>query len=111
MRKQTKCFTLTRKDFDVHFYVGSGNGGQKKQKTSSACRIVHRASGAEGKSQDSRKQSENQALAFKRMTETKEFKVWMKIQQDIILGNIKYEEADANGIFHDAPLKAGETYE
>lgn len=108
MSKKERCFTLTAKDFEVHYYVGSGNGGQKRQKTSSACRIVHPPSGAVGVSQDSRKQSENKELAFKRMVASKEFQSWMKLQKDIIYGHVRYEEADANGVFHEKPLKAGQ---
>lgn len=106
-KKKQKIFSLTEKDFEWHFFRGSGNGGQKKQKTSSACRVIHRASGAVGVSQDSRKQHENKELAFKRMTQSKEFQSWMALQREIILGNIKYEEADENGNFYEKPLEPG----
>ncbi len=108
MRERRKFLTIMPKDLEVHYYVGSGNGGQKKQKTSSACRIVHKASGAEGKSQDSRKQGENRKLALERLSKSKEFQVWLKIQMDIADGKVKYEEADANGVFHTVDLKPGE---
>lgn len=73
-------FSLTQKDFRFDFYVGSGDGGQKKQKTSSACRCTHEASGAVGKSQDSRKQSENKKAAFKRCVDTPAFQNWLKVE-------------------------------
>jgi len=73
MSKKELLFSITRKDFDIQYYRGSGDGGQKKQKTSSACRIVHRASGATGTSQDDRSQTRNTKLAFQRCIESKTF--------------------------------------
>ena len=79
MRKE-KLFSVTLKDCDVQPYKGSGAGGQKRNKTSSAVRIVHRDSGAAGQCENYREQSKNKAEAFKRMTQTKEFQNWMRIE-------------------------------
>jgi len=73
-------FSITRKDFDIQYFRGSGKGGQKKQKTSSACRIVHRASGAVGTSQDDRSQSKNTKIAFNRLVESEKFKNWLRLE-------------------------------
>jgi protein subunit release factor B len=75
-----KLFSVTLKDCDVQFYKGSGAGGQKRNKTSSAVRIVHRASGAVGACESHREQSKNKAEAFKRMSQTDKFKRWMHIE-------------------------------
>jgi protein subunit release factor B len=75
-----KLFSVTASDCDFKPYRGSGSGGQKKNKTESAMRCVHRASGAVGESEDSRKQSENKKIAFKRMSETPEFKKWLDLE-------------------------------
>jgi hypothetical protein len=40
---------------------------------------VHRASGAVGRSVESRSQHKNKATAFRRMAETKEFRAWHKM--------------------------------
>ena len=61
-------------------YRGSGAGGQKRNKTSSAIRLVHRASGAVGQCENFREQSKNKAEAFKRMSQTKEFQNWMRVE-------------------------------
>lgn len=34
-------FSLTKKDFKIEYYRGSGKGGQKRNKTDSCCRITH----------------------------------------------------------------------
>ena len=79
-KKKEKLFTVTLKDCDVQPYRGSGAGGQKRNKTSSAIRLVHRDSGAVGQCENFREQHKNKAEAFKRMSQTKEFKTWIRIE-------------------------------
>jgi len=69
-------FSLTKKDFDVQYYRASGPGGQKVNKTSSACRIRHPASGAAATCQEHRSQFENKEQAFKRLLASPTFKMW-----------------------------------
>lgn len=71
-------FSVTRKDFDMQFMRAGGNGGQKQNKTSSACRIVHRASGAVGESREERQQHQNRKIAFERCVQSKTFQAWLK---------------------------------
>ena len=75
-----KLFSVTAKDCNFEYYRGSGAGGQKRNKTSSACRCKHIASGAIGQSQDERSRKINQRLAFKRMSETKTFQNWLRLE-------------------------------
>lgn len=90
MSKKELLFSVTAKDCRWDFFVGQGNGGQNKQKTNSACRCTHIASGAVGVSQEERSQELNKRKAFKKMAETKEFKLWIKVQTARLNG----EEAD-----------------
>lgn len=69
-------FSLTKKDFIVQHFKASGPGGQKKNKTSSAVRIIHPESGARAEGKEERSQTANKRNAFKRLIETKEFKNW-----------------------------------
>lgn len=71
---------MTAKDFKWDYFKVPGHGGQKKNKTSSACRCTHEASGAVGTASESRSQRENREMAFKRMAETKEFQQWARIE-------------------------------
>lgn len=97
MKKRQLLFSLTEKDFIFKEKRGSGKGGQKRNKTSSAIQCFHEPSGAMGESEDSRSQSQNKKMAFKRMTDTKEFKSWLKLKTEAALGNIQIEENDESG--------------
>lgn len=77
---KTKLFSVTRDDFRWDYYRGSGNGGQNKQKCSTACRCTHIESGAVGCAEDHREQPKNRELAFERCCKTKRFQVWLKCE-------------------------------
>ena len=76
-------FTLTKDDFSIEFFTAGGHGGQNVQKTATACRITHAASGATGVSRDTRSQLQNRKLAFERCTASPLFKSWcaMKLRE------------------------------
>jgi hypothetical protein len=97
MRKRTKWFSITKDDCRWIAKRGSGNGGQKKQKTSSAIQCFHDPSGAMGESEDARDQILNRRTAFKRMVESPEFQSWLKLKIDAGLGKVEIEEADEAG--------------
>lgn len=77
-------FTIPRKDLDLEFFRAGGNGGQKQNKTSSACRITHLPSGAVGESRDERQQTQNRKLALERLVASKVFKAWVSLQAAMI---------------------------
>lgn len=83
MGEKTLLFSVTATDCDWSFTRGTGAGGQKKNKTSSAVHCTHRLSGAHAFCQDSRSQVLNRTTAFVRMTQTLRFKTWhqMEIQK------------------------------
>lgn len=68
-----KVLSVTLADCDVQTKRGSGKGGQNRNKRDTAVRIVHRASGAVGESQQERSQLQNKRAAFRRMAESKTF--------------------------------------
>lgn len=71
-------FSLTKKDFRIDTFRGSGKGGQKRNKTDSCVRIVHLESGAVGECCEERSQQQNKKIAFERLVESKEFQIWYK---------------------------------
>jgi protein subunit release factor B len=73
-------FSVTKDDCDWSYTRGTGNGGQKKNKTSSAVHCTHKASGAHGYSEASRSQHDNKRDAFLKMIETDKFKRWHHLE-------------------------------
>lgn len=80
MNDKKLLFSITANDCDWSYTRGTGNGGQKKNKTSSAVHCSHRPSGAHGYSEASRSQLDNRRDAFRKMTESAEFQRWLKIE-------------------------------
>lgn len=97
MRKKRLWFSVTAKDCRFIAKRGSGDGGQKRQKTSSAIQCFHDPSGAMGESEDSRDQLQNKKAAFLRMTKTKEFQGWLRLKIESGLGHVEIEEATELG--------------
>lgn len=98
-------FTVTANDCDWTYTRGTGPGGQKRNKTSSKVRCVHRESGATGESDLTRSQHDNKRLAFRKMAETKEFKTWHKIETAKRMGNLISIEDNVNRAMKDQNLK------
>ena len=107
--KKEFLFSITKKDLDIQTFRGSGPGGQHRNKTDSAVRITHRASGAVGESQTDKSQHRNKRLALKRLTESNKFKIWLnrkayeitsgktieqRVEESIIPKNLKIETKD-----------------
>jgi len=106
-------FSVTKKDCRWDYYIGSGAGGQKRNKTSNCVRCTHEASGAVGKSEEGRSQSQNKRKAFLRMAESPKFKSWCHLEKCKMMGiegriadeveramdssNIRVETKDENG--------------
>jgi protein subunit release factor B len=88
MKERKLLFSLSKDkgDFRVQPYRGTGNGGQKKNKTMSACRIYHDASGTVVQSEEERSFFQNRKIAFKRLLNTEKFKQWHKIETAKKLG-------------------------
>lgn len=78
MATKELLFSITKKDLDITTFRAGGKGGQHQNKTDSAVRIKHRDSGAVAESRESRSQAENKSIAWKRLTETPKFKIWLK---------------------------------
>lgn len=71
-------FSVRKKDFEIQTFQSGGPGGQHQNKTSSGVRIIHKASGAVGESRNDRSQHRNKRLAFKRLTQSDKFKIWIQ---------------------------------
>ena len=98
-------FSVTASDCDWQYLRGTGPGGQKRNKTESKVRCVHRASGASGESDLTRSQHENKKIAFRKMAESKEFRVWHKIETARRTGQILSVEEAVDKLMEDVNIK------
>ncbi len=64
-----KIISLTRKDFRVTWYSGTGAGGQHRNKHQNCCRIVHQETGISAKGTESKSRDTNRKIAFKRLVD------------------------------------------
>ena len=55
---------LTKKDFRLEWFSGSGAGGQHRNKHMNCCRITHIETGLKAQGTNSRSRVENQRVAF-----------------------------------------------
>lgn len=93
MTERKLVLSVSLKDCDVETKRGSGAGGQNRNKRDTAVKIIHRASGAIGESQEERSQLQNKRTAFKRMAQTPKFQAWLKRQMGhVTLAEIQVSE-------------------
>lgn len=85
-------FSVSVKDCEMQVFRGSGNGGQKKQKTSSGVRLIHHPSGARAESEEHREQFLNKKEAWNKLIQSKQFKTWHKIETSRLMGQPTVEE-------------------
>lgn len=58
---------LTKKDFVIEWFSGTGKGGQHRNKHQNCCRIRHKDSGLKAQGTESRERAANQKKAFTRL--------------------------------------------
>lgn len=102
---KTKLFSVAKDDFEWHFFRGTGSGGQKKNKTSSCCRCVHRESGAIGESREERQQSQNRKIAFQRCVATPQFTNWLKAKSAAMSAGFASIEKQVDALMVEGNLK------
>ena len=80
---RTLLFSLSKdkKDFIVQPFKGSGKGGQKRNKTSNACRIFHPASGSISECEEERSFEQNKRRACSRLIEKPKFQAWLELEK------------------------------
>jgi peptide chain release factor 1 len=75
-----RIYCLTKDDFVLQTYKGSGAGGQHRNKRETGVRILHPDSGAKGESCEHKSQLQNRKAAFRRLVAHPKFKMWHSIQ-------------------------------
>ncbi len=97
-------FSVTKKDFTIQPFKGSGPGGQHRNKNATACRIIHEDSGARGESQEHKSFQQNRKEAFRRLVSTKEFKSWHKRKCAELLTSTAERQAWVDNAMHESKL-------
>jgi len=108
-----RLLSVTASDCDFQYFTAGGKGGQNQNKVASACRVVHRPSGAVGESREHRHQLENKRAAWKRMAGSEKMQAWLRVESARALGmedkinravenamrdsNLRVDVKDANG--------------
>lgn len=90
--KKEKLFSLTKKDFTVQTFRSGGKGGQHQNKTDSGVRIIHKESGARGECRNHREQHRNKTVAMQRLSNSKEFRIWVNRKAQEVIEGIKIED-------------------
>ncbi len=83
---------LTKKDFKLEWFSGSGAGGQHRNKHQNCCRITHLESGLIAIGTESRSRVDNQRVAFENLAEM--VISWYNSTEDV--KRIKSEEVIRN---------------
>lgn len=90
--KKELLYSLSKKDFKVQTFKSGGPGGQHQNKTDSGVRIIHKESGAIGECRNTRSQSQNKKIAFKRLVDSSKFKLWNNKKCNEIITGKKIEQ-------------------
>lgn len=75
-----KLMSLSKADFEIQSYKGSGPGGQHRNKVETGIRITHTATGVSASSCEGRSQYSNKLSAFNKLTSDKRFLSWLKLE-------------------------------
>ena len=91
--KKPLVLSVSVHDCEVQTFCCGGKGGQNVNKVASGVRIIHHPSGARGECREERDQFQNKKRAFRRMAESKEFRIWMRLEVARRSGQETVEEA------------------
>ena len=87
-------FSVTKKDFDISWFSGTGAGGQHRNRHMNCCRMTHRDSGVTKTGQSNRSQQANKKEAFNAIVESTQFKLWLSRKTAIALEQTDGESVD-----------------
>jgi protein subunit release factor B len=105
MSERKLILSVTKKDFDITFFSGSGAGGQHRNKKKCSVRMKHRDSGAMSTGQDSRDKQTNIRNAFLRCITTDKYKTWERKTVAERMLNLSSIEKEVDKQMEDSNLK------
>lgn len=77
---EKKIFKVTKDDFDVSWFSGTGAGGQHRNRHMNCCRLKHKDTGIIKTGQSHREKQANQSEALNSMAEDPRFKSYCQIK-------------------------------
>lgn len=87
MTLRIPLFSVTKDDLRIDTFHAGGKGGQNQNSRDTGVRVTHPPSGAVGECRETRHQAQNKKTAFIRMTQTPEFKNWLRAETARRLGD------------------------
>lgn len=73
-------FSITKRDFDITYFSGSGGGGQHRNKHQNCVRIKHRETGIITTGQNEKSLVQNKKDAFIKMAKHPKFQDYLRIR-------------------------------
>jgi protein subunit release factor A len=73
-------FSVTKKDFEISYFSGTGAGGQNRNRHLNCVRLKHIATGIVTTGQAERSLEQNKKFAFKSLVKNHKFKNWLRIE-------------------------------
>ena len=84
---KSKLFSITKKDFRIEYFSGTGAGGQYRNKHQNCVRLLHTDSGVLVTGQSQRSRQANLREAFNNLVKHSKFKVWFSSKlQEVLTG-------------------------
>lgn len=90
--KKELLFSVTKKDFDIHYFSGTGAGGQHRNKHQNCVRLKHRDSGAYSTGQSNKDRKGNIKEAINSLVKTTKFKLWINMRVHEVIEGEKLED-------------------
>lgn len=90
---KTLIFSLTKKDFELTWFSGSGAGGQHRNKHQNCARLRHIETGVIATGQSQRDQQSNLREALEGMKRNKQFLAWCQLKCSEIESGETIEQA------------------
>lgn len=80
MAERKPVFSVRLEDCEIQTFTSGGPGGQHQNRSQTGVRLIHHPSGARGESREHRSQHQNKRAAMIRLSETAQFRYWVKEQ-------------------------------
>ncbi len=80
MTMKELLFSITKKDFKINWFSGTGAGGQGRNKLMNSCRLTHTPSNTMATGQSNKSRVANQKEALHGVLEHPVFKMWFNQQ-------------------------------